>query len=332
MGTDKYDLHTIDYSVAGWDSILATDMEKLDDVVATRIFGTIGETVAAYQAVYVKSDGKFWLAKGDGILQPALGIMIESGVADDEKRIQRVGEITNVAWTWTIGGYIYLDPDTAGSLTQTEPAANAQVLGIALSATTMFFNSILVANHPYDLGGTFNGILTASLHLVRLPLPRSAVFPADLDDSLFFADTSASASAVFSLKKNGTEFGTVTLLPDTVIDAAAAVDKSGGKVGIPITAHGFSTGQKIIISGSTNYNDTYLVDTDSTTDEVVIVETYVAETFVGTEVVTMSWGFFVCASETSFVAGDLLTIVAPVTPDITLADLGWSLVGSRSGL
>ena len=38
---------------------------------------------------------------------------------------------------------------------------------------------------------------------------------------------------------------------------------------------------------------------------------------------------FIMASQTSFAAGDILTVVAPGTPDATLADVGFSLAGTR---
>jgi len=333
MTTDKYDLHLAEYSVQGWDAIMETDMEILDDVIASRILATVGETVAAYEAVYIKSDGKVWLATADGTDMPAIGLMIESGVADDVKRVQRSGVITNVAWSWsTIGGYVYLDPTTAGDLTETAPGANAQVIGTVLSATSIFFNAINVVNRPYELGGTFNGVPSNSLDLTRLPFVRGATFPADLSESTMYAEISATASAVITLYKNGASFGTATFLPDTTVNAAAAVDKTGGYTGIPITAHGFSTGQKIILSGTTNYDGTYVVESASSTNEVVILATYVAETFAGTEDVIMSWAFFVCASDADFVAGDILTITCPGTADATLGDFGWIIVGSRSGL
>jgi hypothetical protein len=35
------------------------------------------------------------------------------------------------------------------------------------------------------------------------------------------------------------------------------------------------------------------------------------------------------ASATTFMAGDILTVVAPALPDATLANLAWTLVGSQ---
>lgn len=139
MGTDKYDLHTIDYSVEGWDAILATDMEKIDAMIPTRIIVTLGETVTPYQALYLKvADSKWYKAQADGAKQPCFGLAVEGGVLNGQIRIHRMGEITNAGWAWTdIGKPIYLSPTTAGALTQTKPAANIQVIGYALTATKM---------------------------------------------------------------------------------------------------------------------------------------------------------------------------------------------------
>ena len=137
MDNDKYDLHTIDYSVQGWDAIMATDMEIINAMIPTRIIGTLGETVTAYQALYLKAvDSKWWLAQADGAKQPCQGLAVESGIATGEIRIHRMGEIINAGWAWaTIGGPIYLDPSTPGALTQTSPSENIQIIGYALSAT-----------------------------------------------------------------------------------------------------------------------------------------------------------------------------------------------------
>ena len=136
MATDKYDLHTIDYSVQGWDSILATDMEKLDDVIQTRLLITLGETVAAGKAVCMHSDGKYYKVKADHQKQLFRGVTLEAGILDDEVRIQRVGLRTDTGWSWSaIGELVYLSPDTAGELTQIIPSTQKQKVGFVIAAT-----------------------------------------------------------------------------------------------------------------------------------------------------------------------------------------------------
>jgi|GEM_PF-4119131 hypothetical protein len=68
------------------------------------------------------------------------------------------------------------------------------------------------------------------------------------------------------------------------IDNAAAVDKGGGEVGLPITGHAFLAEQVVVIAGTTNYDGAYAINS-KTTNEIVITATYVAETFAGTETV-----------------------------------------------
>jgi hypothetical protein len=70
------------------------------------------------------------------------------------------------------------------------------------------------------------------------------------------------------------------------INNAAAVDKGGGLVGIPITAHTFAPNDVTTITGTTNYDGTYTIVSE-TTNEIVITATYVSEIFAGTE--TASW-------------------------------------------
>lgn len=142
MTTAKYDLHTIDYSVQGWDSILATDMEILEDVIGTRILGVLGETVAVYAPVMLKSDGLFYNAKADGTLQPGVGIARQTGNVGDTICIQYHGEISTATWTWTIGAPVYVSSASAGELTQTEPTnGNIVPVGYAISATCIYVES-----------------------------------------------------------------------------------------------------------------------------------------------------------------------------------------------
>lgn len=330
MTTAKLILFDLNVATGGWDAIFDANMEKIDDAISTIEIREYGETIAAYEAIFVKSDGKYWLASTDGISQPAFGIAIDAGISTESKRARTSGLMTNGSWTWTnIGGYIYLG--TSGALTETQPSDNAQIMGVILSATEIFVNPAVASTRPLQIGGTFNGSSSSLLNMLLLPISQGASFPADLSGSMFYAGTTATASTVFSIKKNGVEFGTATFLPDTTIDNAVAVDKGGGKVGIPITGHGFSTGQIIILSGTTNYDGTHLVDTDSTTNEVVIIDTYNAESFAGTEDVLMNWAFFVSGSGSTMTDLDLLSIVAPGSADATLANFGWNIIGSRVG-
>jgi len=66
------------------------------------------------------------------------------------------------------------------------------------------------------------------------------------------------------------------------VDNAAVVDNGDGTVQIPITAHGMSEGNFIILAGTTNYNGVHeIVSLD--TDYINITATYAAENLAGTE-------------------------------------------------
>lgn len=72
---------------------------------------------------------------------------------------------------------------------------------------------------------------------------------------------------------------------EQTLNNAAAVDEGGGLVGIPLTGHGFSEGDVVVIDGTTNYDGIYTLPTQAAggADEFIITATYAAETFAGTE-------------------------------------------------
>jgi len=147
MTTDKYDLHTTDYSVQGWDSVMTTDMEKLDSVIQSRLLATLGETVAAKKAVYIpRGNSKYFKAQANQSRQPALGLTIESGILDDQIRVQRVGPITDTGWSWVIGKPVFLSPDTPGELTQVPPAVGKQFMGMASATDTIILSGTIDLN------------------------------------------------------------------------------------------------------------------------------------------------------------------------------------------
>jgi hypothetical protein len=77
----------------------------------------------------------------------------------------------------------------------------------------------------------------------------------------------------------------VTAPPSSdTLNNAAAVDKVGDFVGLPISGHAFVAGETVVIDGTTNYDGTHVI-TSKTTNEIVIPSLYVAETFAGSETV-----------------------------------------------
>ncbi len=174
MTTAKYDLHTIEYSVQGWDAIMSSDMEKIDNFMPTRIIGILGENISAYQALYQKStDRKWYKALADGIKQPCLGIAVEGGSAGDSIRIHRMGEITNNNWSWT-GGPVYLSNTTPGGLTETKPSENSQLIGYSLSSTKLLvmIESTSSLAQKISKGGTIlNPTEAINVVVWRAPFP-----------------------------------------------------------------------------------------------------------------------------------------------------------------
>jgi hypothetical protein len=58
-----------------------------------------------------------------------------------------------------------------------------------------------------------------------------------------------------------------------------------GRVGIPYHNNPFAEGHTVTITGTTNYNGNFVLQEGTSTSEMVILDTYVAETFDGTETV-----------------------------------------------
>src|SRR3972149_881532 len=94
---------------------------------------TAGENLAFGDPVYFKSDGKAWKADANTAgAYPCVGIATQVINADASGSILLRGIIRDDAWTWTIGGVIYLS--TGAGLTQSQPTATdeaIQVLGVA---------------------------------------------------------------------------------------------------------------------------------------------------------------------------------------------------------
>lgn len=149
--TDKYDLEEVPVGTTGWNAILTSNMQKIDDYVHARIMAQIGEAFSQYEAGYVEKNGKVKKARADRVRMPCIGLAVEAGILDATIRFQRVGLITNGSWTWTPGKAVWLHPTTRGGLTQTKPAF-AQLVGIAKSATSILLE--LQIPWEWDFGTT----------------------------------------------------------------------------------------------------------------------------------------------------------------------------------
>lgn len=102
---------------------------------------------------------------------------------------------------------------------------------------------------------------------------------------------SEKVSSIGSSSGGGFNFAAVgaDALTDTINDSGVAVDKSTSPatVGIPVTGHAFLAGHEVTIGGTANYNGSFVIDS-VTTNEVVIVSSFSAETFSGTDTIVSS--------------------------------------------
>jgi len=109
---------------------------------------TMSYTGAFGEALYLDTNGELTKADADAATtMPCVAIALEAG--SGSKKVLLRGTIRDDSWAWTVGataGLIFVDV-TAGALTQTAPSGTGdqvQVVGYALSATSMYFNPALV--------------------------------------------------------------------------------------------------------------------------------------------------------------------------------------------
>lgn len=104
-----------------------------------------GETIAAMESVYLKSDGEWWLTDADDItkVEGMLAIALEAGTDGNALNVALPGSyVRDDTWAWTIGAPVYISA-TAGALTQTKPASDngdfVRQIGIAITADVIKF-------------------------------------------------------------------------------------------------------------------------------------------------------------------------------------------------
>lgn len=106
--------------------------------------GIIGETIAFGDALYLKSDGKYWKADASAsTTMPCTAIALGAGSAGSVINLLVIGFICDDSWAWTVGGMLY-PSTTAGEITDDISAYTTgdqvQCIGYAYSANTAYIN------------------------------------------------------------------------------------------------------------------------------------------------------------------------------------------------
>lgn len=130
------------YSLVG--KLVLTEAPGNQSYTGITVSLTAGETLAAGDIVYFKSDGKVWKADANAAsTYPAMGLATASITANNAGVILLSGIYRDdTLYNFTVGGVVYLST-TAGAATQTQPSATddaIQVLGIATHADRIFFS------------------------------------------------------------------------------------------------------------------------------------------------------------------------------------------------
>jgi hypothetical protein len=163
-------------------------------------------------------------------------------------------------------GFYFRESSFKTATTRTALVNQSFFLDYTPSRRTGAFGNLAVfalnENFTFPFQGTYTG--------ESIVIPRKSLF-----------QTTAGGVTLYSTEQ--TVYPKNTVVSMKFIDGASAVNKGSGKVGIPVTTHGMSAGALVTITGSENYDGDYTIDGDTTTNEVVIETTFIAETFQGDE-------------------------------------------------
>jgi len=97
---------------------------------------TVGEDASAGEILYMKADGKYWLADADGVAtMPAKVMAMEDISANATGKLLHMGYFRHDAWDWTLGNgeaNLLWASVTPGAMSQTQPVGSGdqvQVVG-----------------------------------------------------------------------------------------------------------------------------------------------------------------------------------------------------------
>jgi parallel beta-helix repeat protein len=138
-GVVNFGLHSTWHDNAGLVAGLDTD--------ASIMVGTVGETVALGNLVFLNSSGYFKTNAVSTTKMPAVAMASQANSTGGVCILLLQGYFTNAAWSWTPGALLYASNTTAGGMTHTYPSnsgAQVEVVGYAVSATQIYFDPQLI--------------------------------------------------------------------------------------------------------------------------------------------------------------------------------------------
>ena len=102
-----------------------------------------GESVTAFNAVYIRSDGEVGPADADAATSmPAIGVALESKSDGQATKILISGVLRDDTYNFTPGADLFIGT-TAGEITATAPSGSGdtvQKIGVALTADSIYVN------------------------------------------------------------------------------------------------------------------------------------------------------------------------------------------------
>jgi hypothetical protein len=122
-----------------------SDTAPASDHTATGVVISIasGESVAAFNSVYIRSDGEVGPADADAAsTMPAIGVALEAKGDGEATKILIAGVLRDDTYNFTPGADLFIGT-TAGQITATAPSGSGdtvQKIGVALTADSIYVN------------------------------------------------------------------------------------------------------------------------------------------------------------------------------------------------
>jgi hypothetical protein len=122
-----------------------SDTAPASDHTATGVVISIasGESVAAFNSVYIRSDGEVGPADADAAsTMPAIGVALEAKGDGEATKILIAGVLRDDSYNFTPGADLFIGT-TAGQITATAPSGSGdtvQKIGVALTADSIYVN------------------------------------------------------------------------------------------------------------------------------------------------------------------------------------------------